>query len=184
MDQVSVNIFSAFFEYFCLWLFFYWVFGKKEGISKRYYWSVNLLMPVYCFFLSSYVANFTLRSILYVLSIILPATMFNGKMRNKLSFGVIYLVIQMICEMLVSMILLKVHQVTVIPFAAEVYAVGVVYVRILCLFVTVIMAAVLARKNLFAFTADKTQLALLLFIPLVSIFVIYILMDNLLKLEH
>ena len=129
-------------------------------------------------------ANFTLRSILYVLSIILPATMFNGKMRNKLSFGVIFLVIQMICEMLVSMILLKVHQVTVIPFAAEVYAVGVVYVRILCLIVTVVLAFILSRRNTFSFLADKTQLALLIFIPLVSIFVIYTLMAQVILLGH
>ena len=184
MDYVIVNVFGTVTEYFCHWLFFFWVFGKEESIPKKYYWSVNLLMPVYFFFLSSYVANFTLRSVLYVVSIALPAKMFKGKMRNKLSFGIIYLVVQIICEMLVAMVLVEIYHVTIMPFVAEVYAVGVIYVRILCLFVTIILARILSRKSLFAFAANKTQLALLICFPLMSIFIINVLLDNLILLEH
>ena len=184
MDYVIVNIFGTILEYFCLWLFFYLVFGKKESTSLKYNKIINLIMPVYFWLLSTYVVDFTLRSVLYVVSIALPATLFNGKMRNKLSFGVIYLVIQIICEMLVTLMLVKIHHVTVMPFTQDVYAVGVIYTRILCLLVTITLARILSRKSFFAFAADKTQLALLIFIPLVSIFVIYILLEQVLLLDH
>ena len=184
MDYVIVNVFGTILEYFCLWLFFYWVFGKREKISKKVYWTFNMIMPVYFWLLSTYVVDFTLRSILYVVSVALPATLFNGKMRNKLSFGVIYLVIQMICELLVIMMIVKSHSEITIPFTSDVYAVGVIYTRILCLLVTVILARILSRKSFFAFAADKTQLALLIFIPLVSIFVIYTLLEQVLLLAH
>ena len=132
MDYVIVNVFGTILEYFCLWLFFYWVFGKKEKISKKLYWTVNLVMPLYFLLLSTFVTNITLRSILYAISIALPAVLFNGRMRNKLSFGVIYLVIQIICELLVTMVLVKVHNLTVTSFSVDIYAVGVIYTRILC----------------------------------------------------
>ena len=184
MDYVVVNVFGTILEYFCLWLFFYWVFGKRENISKKVYWTINLVMPLYFLLLSTFVTNITLRSILYAISIALPAVLFNGRMRNKLSFGVIYLVIQIICELLVTMVLVKVHNLTVTSFSVDIYAVGVIYTRILCLIVTVILARLLSRKSFFAFAASKTQLSLLIFIPLVSILTIYTLSDNMLLLNH